>query len=342
MPRHLRVEFRGAIYHVTFRGNARQGVFSDDRDRDRFRERLAESVRTYRIRLYLFCLMDNHMHLMLETPDTNLSRFMQSLETGYTVYYNLRHNSVGHLFQGRYGAKLVAGDEYLLKLSRYVHLNPVFTEKTRILPLKDRLERLRGYQWSSYRSYVGSDNELEYVVYGPILAQVGGRSRRRKRLYREYVEGGLAECDDELLEVLEKSPHAVGGEEFLAWVREEYLRLTEEQDVTADIAFRKEIRRLSTEEVVAAVCRRFGISETDLGKKRRDSLIRPVAAGMLSTYAGLSNRAIARMLGLKSAGSVTNQLRTAARAAARKTEAVVALEKELDERMAETQKTIPT
>jgi len=221
MPRHLRVTFPGAIYHLTVRGNARGPIFADDGDRARLLERLAESVRTYRVRLHLFCLMNNHVHLLLETPDPKLSRFMQSRETGYAVYYNRRHSLAGHLFQGRYGAKLAAGEEYLLKLSRYVHLHPVFTARSKTIPLEERLERLRDYGWSSYRSYIGSDKELEYVTYGPVLAQIGGRMGQRKGGYRAFVEAGLAEADADLLEILKQSPHAIGGNEFVAWVGEE-------------------------------------------------------------------------------------------------------------------------
>ena len=125
MARQLRIEYPGAIYHVTVRGNAQQNIFRDDKDRYLLYARLAESVRTYAVRIYVFCLMDNHLHLVLETPCANLCRFMQSVLTGYIVCYNLRYRCHGHLTQGRYGARLVAGDDYLLKLSRYVHLNPV-------------------------------------------------------------------------------------------------------------------------------------------------------------------------------------------------------------------------
>ena len=140
MPRQLRVQFPGAIYHVTIRGNGRDDIFVNDHDRERFLRRLAESLETYGVRLYLFCLMSNHVHLVLETPRGNLSRFMQSVETGYTVYYNFRHNRTGHVLQGRYGAKLVEGNEYLLNLSRYVHLNPVFIDKIKNLSLKKGLK----------------------------------------------------------------------------------------------------------------------------------------------------------------------------------------------------------
>ena len=122
MARLLRVQFPGAIYHVTVRGNERQLIFRDDPDRGRFLERLAQSQELYSVRLYLVCLMPNHLHLLLETPRGNLSNFMARLVTAYTVYDNLRHHRVGHLTQGRYKARMVEGNQYLLKLSRYIHL----------------------------------------------------------------------------------------------------------------------------------------------------------------------------------------------------------------------------
>ena len=99
MARKLRLQFEGALYHVTVRGNGRRKIFLDDADRERLLWRLGESVELYGVRLYLFCLMDNHFHLLVETPRANISRFMQSVLTGYTVYFNRRHNSVGHLLQ---------------------------------------------------------------------------------------------------------------------------------------------------------------------------------------------------------------------------------------------------
>ena len=109
------LQFPEAIYHVTVRGNEPRLIFRDDSDRLRFLERLAQSQELYSIRLYLACLMPNHLHLLLETPGGNLSSFMARLVTAYTVYYNLRHHRVGHLTQGRYRAQMVEGNEYLLK-----------------------------------------------------------------------------------------------------------------------------------------------------------------------------------------------------------------------------------
>ncbi len=132
MARHLRVEFPGAIYHVTCRrvGDApspfggtswvpEKCLFRDEADRERFVERLGERVEQFHIRLFAFVCMTNHFHLVFETPEANCSKFMQSLSTAYTVYYNLRHGRHGHLLDGRFKAKLVEGDSYLLALSRY-------------------------------------------------------------------------------------------------------------------------------------------------------------------------------------------------------------------------------
>lgn len=138
MARKLRIQFNGAIYHVTFRGNARQPIFADDRDRERLTARVAESAEDFDVRVYLYCWMGNHGHMLVETPRGNLSVFMGSVLTGYTVYFNLRHRRCGHLMQGRFGSMLVSGDAYLLRLSRYVHLNPVSVEAWRGRPLEER------------------------------------------------------------------------------------------------------------------------------------------------------------------------------------------------------------
>ena len=119
------MQFEGAIYHVTTRGNERRPIFRTDADRVRFLEALFENVRTHHIRLYAYVLMINHYHILCETPRANLAAFMQQLHSGYTVYFSQKHRRKGHLLGGRYKAKLVEGDEYLLMLIRYIHLHPV-------------------------------------------------------------------------------------------------------------------------------------------------------------------------------------------------------------------------
>ncbi len=125
MTRPLRLEFPGALYHVTARGNARQEIYLCDEDRERFVQLLAEEVKQQGWICYAYCLMDNHYHLLFETPSANLCKGMQRFNGRYTQYFNRFHQRVGHVFQGRYKSILVEKEVYLLELCRYVVLNPV-------------------------------------------------------------------------------------------------------------------------------------------------------------------------------------------------------------------------
>ena len=125
MARPLRLEFPGAVYHVTSRGNARAAIFLDDEDRPIFLGVLGAVVARFGWLCHAYCLMDNHYHLLLETPDPNLSRGMRQLNGVYTQRFNRRHGRVGHVLQGRFKAILVDRDGYLLELARYLVLNPV-------------------------------------------------------------------------------------------------------------------------------------------------------------------------------------------------------------------------
>ena len=200
----------------------RARLFKDDTDYWRFLDSLGERVETFHVRLYLFTCMVNHFHLVFETPEANCSQFMHSLSTAYTIYYNRRYGRHGHLLDGRYKAKLVEGDAYLLALSRYVHLNPVQTAAMRSKPLAERVKALRAYRWSSYPSYMGRRKALDYVEYGPLLAQMPGQRGVWPRRYRTYVESGLVEPDEDLKVALKESPRSIGGAAFRDWVDEYY------------------------------------------------------------------------------------------------------------------------
>ncbi len=140
MARPVRIEYAGAVYHVVCRGNNRQAVFRDDYDRKRYLEKLSLYCREKDVDLLCYCLLTNHVHLVLETPQGNLSKMMQAFQTSYTVYFNKRHGRSGHVFEQRYKAFLVDKDNYLLEVSRYVHLNPVAARLA---------ERADKYRWSS-------------------------------------------------------------------------------------------------------------------------------------------------------------------------------------------------
>ena len=182
MARPLRVEFSGAIYHLTSRGNARQKVFFTDADRELFLDTLSQVVSRYGWICHAYCLMANHYHLLVETPKANLSLGMRQLNGMYTQSFNRRHNRVGHLFQGRFKAILVEKESYLLELCRYIVLNPV--------RVKGKGE-IGGWKWSSYRATAGLASVPEFLSTDWILEQFGKKRAKAQKQYRAFVREGL-------------------------------------------------------------------------------------------------------------------------------------------------------
>lgn len=302
------MQFEGALYHVTFRGNARDILFRDDRDRARLVKRLAQASCDYEVDLLMYCLMSNHVHLLVGTPRANLSAFMGSVLTGYSVYFNLRHNRVGHLTQGRFGSPIVEGDTYLLRLSRYLHLNPVFTKAWKEKPLKARIDALRRYNWSSYRAYTGLAQPPEWMRREPLLALVSEGRKRREQAYRQYVEAGLAETDEEFLEVLHRSPLGLGSDAFLEELRDQYQCASGKRARQEDVALRRKTRRLSAA-AVEGLLREQGMGMDIISVQRRDCTARMLAVYAYTRHAGLTQREVAARLGMRSGSSVSHQLR---------------------------------
>jgi putative transposase len=314
MARPLRVEYPGAIYHVTgrmvgSRQDERLRLFRDTKDYVRFLERLGEGVEEFDVRLYLFCLMANHYHLVLETPGGNLSRFMQKLSTAYTVYYNRRHQRHGHLLDGRFKAKLVEGDEYLLKLSRYVHLNPVHVARWKSRSVADRVAYLREYRWSSYRNYMGESSECKFLDTGPLLAEMGGRVKDRAARYGEFVETGLAEDDVEFQEVLKASPLGIGDEAFQEWAWVLHRDLAAKRTQSQDVSFRRMGGWLEPRQVLGIVAEGLDEDLASFNKRRRNSPVRAVAGRFLVRFAGLTQREVAELLGVGSGAAVSAQVK---------------------------------
>jgi putative transposase len=308
MARKLRVQFEGAIYHVTIRGVDRRIIFSDDADRGRFVQRMGEAVEEYGVRLFLFCCMPNHVHLLCETPRANLSAFMHKLQTAYTVYYNLRHQRVGHLMQGRFGAKPVSGDEYLLKLSRYIHLNPVFVRTATNLPLEERIRSLRNYPWSSYRGYAGLSLPYDCIDEAPILAQTGVSAKRQRRTYRSFVEAGIAKEDDEFRVRIKSSRWGIGDEAFQSHVRNLHADQAQSVRRREDISFRRMEPAAGAAAVLDATARAFGIERAALQQRQYDCMARAVAALLLGRYAGMTQRDIGTLLHMGTGSAVCRQL----------------------------------
>ena len=182
MARPLRIEFPGAVYHVTSRGNARQAIFIDDEDRGRFFGILSTVVERFNWLCHAYCLMENHYHLLIETLDGNLSKGMRELNGVYTQEFNQKHRRVGHLFQGRYKAIIVEKDSHLLSLCRYVVLNPVRS---------GLIEKPEQWRWSSYKASTGVAKKPAFLTVDWILSQFGGRKRVAREKYKKFVMEGI-------------------------------------------------------------------------------------------------------------------------------------------------------
>jgi len=181
MARPLRIEYGGALYHVTSRTNARRRAFRDDEDRQEFLNTLEKVNKRYHWLCHAYCLMNNHYHLIIETLHETLSKGMRQLNGVYTQDYNRRHQRVGHLFQGRYKAILVQKESHFLEVCRYVVLNPV-----RAKAVKSPKE----WTWSSYRGTAGLKKPHSCLSTDWILGQMGRRRREAERRYREFVKAG--------------------------------------------------------------------------------------------------------------------------------------------------------
>ena len=308
MARPLRIRYEGAVYHVTVRGNERRAIFLTDDDHKRFTLKLAESVRMYDVRLYLFCQMTNHVHMVLETPQANLSRFMQRLKTAYAVYFNNKHNRHGHLFQGRFGATTVQEDEYILKLSRYVHLNPIFVKAHKQKTNQERVQILRSYTWSSYRSYIGRSTRLDFVDYDPILGMMDPPKKKQPAAYRRFVEGGIRNIDAAFIDTKKHSRFCIGSDESQERTQERYLEMLQAYDCKEDVSFRREGGYHGVETVLSVVMEVLGVTREDLMKCCRNSVVRPVVAFSLCQYAGSTQREVAQIMGGCSGVAVSLQL----------------------------------
>ena len=181
MARPLRIEFAGALYHVTSRGNEKNAIYQDDEDREQFLETLTEVCTRFNWIIHAYCLMDNHYHLLVETPESNLSLGMRQLNGVYTQRYNRKHGRVGHVFQGRFKSIIVQKESYLLELARYIVLNPVRAKMVRTA---------KQWPWSSYRATVGLASPTGGLNTDWLLAGFAKRKSVAIERYKAFVAEG--------------------------------------------------------------------------------------------------------------------------------------------------------
>ncbi|MCW5623552.1 MAG: transposase [Burkholderiales bacterium] len=182
MARPLRIEFPGGLFHVTSRGDRRENIYLSDDDRVVWLDIVGAVCKRFNWACHAWCQMDNHYHLLIETPEGNLSQGMRQLNGVYTQYINRTHQRVGHVFQGRYKAILVQKDAYLLELARYVVLNPVRAGV---------VKRPEQWAWSSHRALLGKADRPAWLHTDWILGQFGQRRGRAVEKYEDFVRAGV-------------------------------------------------------------------------------------------------------------------------------------------------------
>ena len=213
MSRPLRITYPGAFYHITARGNEKKPVFKSRRDREKFLEYLGSASERYNAVIHIYCLMDNHYHLLLETPSGNLPQIMLHINGAYTNYFNVKKGRTGHLFQGRYKAILVEKDEYAKELSRYIHLNPV---RAGIVKLPEE------YEWSSYPEYIGKREKPAWICTDFIHGYFGKTKASAEKQYRKFVSSLIdTEYSCPLDEVVGSA--ILGRSDFISEIKEKYL-----------------------------------------------------------------------------------------------------------------------
>lgn len=294
MARPLRIEFPGALYHVTSRGNGGEDIVFDDRDRERRLKWLERAVEQHDWRLHAFALMSNHDHLLVETPEANLSRGMKLLNGAYTQYFNVRYRRRGHVLQGRYKAQVIEEDGHWSEVSRYIHLNPV-----RAGMVTDPLDS----PWTSFPGYCRRSRALPWVTYDRVLAEHGpGSSSARRRRYAKFVRWGI---EKDLRAPWQAAWHGlvIGSEEFLERVRGRGSVDGPDPEVTGS---RQLLTRRPVETVASELAKVLGVEEAAWSSGRRSNRgERAVAAYALHRLGGYRRGEVAEALGYASASGVT-------------------------------------
>lgn len=260
MSRPLRIEYPGAWYHVMNRGRRSDAIFSDKNDYRLFIDLLIEITEMWDVKVAAYCLMTNHYHIVLQTPEGNLSRCMRHLSGIYTQKFNVRHGFDGPLFRGRYKSILVSNDSYLLQLVRYVHKNPVHA---------GMVDNLQDYPWSSYKGYLSYAKKWGWLHKDYILQMITPKKRGRLKDFTRFMQ---EENSQEVISLFSKKrlPALFGPANFLTQIKEKYYFQKKSYEVP-------ESKQLApaTDTIINAVCEFYDVTYDDLLTTRRGVFNKP-------------------------------------------------------------------
>jgi len=282
VARQLRIEYKGAFYHVIARGERKEKIFFNKNDYLKFLEKLGEAVDKFTLKIHCFCLMGNHYHLLIETPEGNLAKAMHHINTRYSNWFKSKHQIIGSVFQGRYKSILVEKESYLLALSAYVHLNPVWAA------IIDKPEK---YRWSSFNDYIRIEKSIHWIFSDNILKIFSGDREAYKRFVYSFMIDG-----NEIREEDIGGKHGIlGSEEF----RDQTIKKISPKSRKSDLREKpdlKHLTRLNRENIKNIILKTFQVKAKELLTKKRGNIIRKIYAYGLKKYTDLSLLEIGELL----------------------------------------------
>ena len=254
MSRPLRIEYPGAWYHVMNRARKGQKAFNNVEDHDSFIDIVKDAAEIFNLKVSAYCLMSNHYHLLVQTPDANLSRCMRHINGIYTQRYNARNGYDGTLFRGRYKSILIDADSYLLDLVRYIHRNP---------KRAGLVDKLGDYEWSSHQGYLSKVKKWDWLHKKFVLNIFSKDKKSQIKIYKRYID---SEESEEINKHFSKknTPSILGGDDFARSIKEKFLKKQKEKEIP-------ESKNLCPEivDIKKAVCAHYEIEEAELLKSRR-------------------------------------------------------------------------
>lgn len=296
MVRQLRIQYPGAFYHVTSRGNERQNIYKDKEDYKLFIEKLSESLDVYNVSLLCYVCMTNHFHFLLTTPDGNLSEFMRQFNIAYTYTFNRRHKRSGHLYQGRYKSFLIDADTYLKEVSRYIHLNPVRIKKHSKKNITEKARILDDYEFCSMGGYSNLKHREPFINYRTVFDYFGGDTVDGRKRYRQFVYKGFGE---ELSNPLEsgKGLGIVGSEGFIETIRVKYLDKIKPEYQREQPHLKGVKKKFQPEELIERFCEIAEVDRGSICSRGKNSMVRSMLMEFLYRHCNISQPEIGRLTG---------------------------------------------
>ena len=298
MGRAIRIAFPGAFYHIISRGVKKLPIFIEDEDFEDYLFLLKRYLNEYDVVLYAYCLMDNHIHLLVETPKANISRFVKVLHGTYARRFNIRHNSKGHVFESLFTSTLVDKDNYLLEVSRYIHLNPV---KAKIVDLPEE------YKWSSFNYYLSPDKESLWIQTNKILGYFNGSSYKYKEFVYERIKKEIKLEPQKWMQ-----GYFYGSKSFMRKSIEKFERRTKKINKERKRKKDFEEKNVNSNDVVKSVLRYFNIERIDDIQHKRDyhsTKIKAILIYLLRKHTKLGIFEIRELFRYETAGGVSKSIR---------------------------------